>query len=191
VWIWEEAYGNAGTVGLGKRVALHLSPLDRNVKLFFKGTMDCPNCSSTNAKRCEILYAQGSSVSYGPDYSTQNITGMASRVSPPVPPVHPSYFKRRLILLGLPGLLFCLLAIGLFSMLLANRGFPAALAGLIPGILGGYLLWQAWPPEGGLSSENYRQRSMHYAENLRLYDKLWACLDCGHIFSPDSKQTTV
>lgn len=146
--------------------------------------MNCPSCSSSNAKRCEVLYAQGTSVSYGPEYSAFNISGMASRVSPPLPPTHPSYFKKRLLLLGLPGLALCLLAVVFFLMLLVNKGPAAAPAGLIPGVLGGYLLWQAWPPQGALSEATYHQLSVQYVENMRLYSTLWACLDCGHVFQP-------
>lgn len=99
--------------------------------------MNCPNCRSANAKRCELLYAQSTSMSYGHEFSAFNISGMASRVAPPSPPIAPSYFRRRLLLLGVPGLLLCLLGVFFFLMLLANKGLTAAPGGLIPELLGG------------------------------------------------------
>ncbi|MFC7410393.1 hypothetical protein [Hydrogenophaga atypica] len=146
--------------------------------------MDCPNCSSSHVKRCEMLYAQGTSVSYGTDSTSFNISGLASRVSPPAPPLHPRYFKRRLFLLGVPGLLLCLIAVAFFLLMLDKRGPSFAAGALIPGILGGYLLWQAWPPPGALDKAAHDQRYGEYMANLRLYSMLWACLDCGHVFKP-------
>lgn len=151
--------------------------------------MRCPSCSSTAARRCEVLYAQGTSMAYGQESSAFNISGMASRVSPPSPPTAPSYFRRRLLLLGVAGLLLCLLGVFFFLMLLANKGLSAAPGGLIPGLLGGYLVWQAWPPAGALSDANYRALSAQYVEDLRLYSTLWACTDCGHIFRPAAQST--
>lgn len=146
--------------------------------------MDCPHCSSAHTKRCEVLYAQGTSMSFGPEYSAFNVSGMASRVSPPSPPTPPSYFKRRLVLMGIPGLLLCLLSVGLFLMLWANKGLSSAPGGLVPGVLGAYLLWQAWPPQGSLSDASYQVLCDEYVRNLRLYQTLWACTDCGHVFQP-------
>jgi hypothetical protein len=119
--------------------------------------MTCPKCESIHIQNCEMIYAQGSSVSYGPDYRTYNISGLAFRVEPPSPPIPPAYLRSRAIRFGIPGAILGVVAISHFLMLLFNKDISAAMFAALPAAVSGYLIWQSWPPLGDMSQDINQQ----------------------------------
>jgi hypothetical protein len=109
-------------------------------------------------------------------------------VSPPAPPAPPSFWKARFLKVGLPGLILLILCVPILAIALAalvvDGKANIGIGVIVPATVGAFLLWHGWPPSGSLSNEKYQSQFKEYQAACALYEKLWVCLSCGHIFKP-------
>ena len=97
------------------------------------------------------------------------------------------------MLLGIPGLLLaatCALALVFMTMGKLSPTLEVIFKVAVLAVLSAAFLWFGWPIRHGLSSRHYKLEMQKHAENLTLYNNLWACMDCGHIFLPTTLQKT-
>ena len=147
-------------------------------------TNRCPDCSSNNTRRCELVYEQGVATIHGPHFDTMRVSSIAQRVSPPRPPISPDFWKARLLRYGLGAALFAGIGLLLLVLSIAQAKFDQSLFTLIPTAIGLFIGWHGWPPRGSLSQAAYQVACSEYAQASDLYRRLWICLDCGKIFKP-------
>lgn len=143
---------------------------------------DCPSCTSRNTKKCEIVYEQGVSTIYGPNFDTTRVSQMADRVSPPVPPINPAFWRNRLLKFGAGAAFFILIGLFISFFWAINGNLEKAFGGIPPLGIGAFILWHGWPPKGVLDHAKYEAEQRDYESNLALYRRLWVCLDCGEIY---------
>lgn len=150
----------------------------------------CPACNSANTRRCALIYDQGVSTTFGASsagvsYTSSSYSGMVYRFSPPSPPTHPSYWWKRLVLYGGPGVVILSVACIAIGTAIFHHNGELGFVGVAFGLFACNLLWRAWPPKLALSPKHYRQQLSDYFEHLELYERLWACTDCAKIFLPN------
>lgn len=144
----------------------------------------CPSCESNHTRRCEMAYEQSISQTDGPRYSTTHVSNIAARVAPPSPPLSPAYWRLRYARFGIPAGLLILAAFAIAIGLIAEGKGSVAPFVIAPISVGTFLLWHGFPPAGSLDAERYNQQLEEYNSAFDLYQRLWICFDCGHVFKP-------
>ena len=130
----------------------------------------CQKCGASNTQKCSIAYQQGVSTGFRGETS---ISGIARLAAPPTAPA-PSRFKfiLAICLLAVPILL--LIAVVLFML----EGIPVAPA--VPLLISGYLFYLLVRSMGRRT--HIAALKKEYEQDLDLYQRLWICRDCGHIY---------
>lgn len=130
----------------------------------------CQKCGSRNTQKCAAAYQQGVSTGYRGETS---LSGIARLAAPPTAPA-PSRFKLILAICLFVVPVLLLIAVVLF-MLEDVSVVPA-----VPLLMSGYLLYLL------LRSMKRRKHiavlKQEYEQDLDLYQRLWICRDCGHIY---------
>lgn len=138
----------------------------------------CPECGSRHTQRCEMVYQQGVSTGFKGE---TRISALAQRAAPPVNPRQNLFWSvLSLATASLLVLVFSLTTIMVFLYEGLTTNFMLFIAILSLSL---YLLMRAIK---SMKMKTNAEARREYESDLALYERLWLCRDCGHIFEASS-----
>jgi len=140
----------------------------------------CAVCGSRHTQRCEMVYQQGVSTGFKGE---TRISALAQRAAPPVDPRQ--------------NLFFSVLGLTIASLLVLTLSVPTIMLFLLEGVTSIFIFFAAtfslsiyWMIKSikSIKIKRNAEARREYESDLILYQRLWLCRDCGHIFEASNAQ---
>lgn len=143
----------------------------------------CSECGSKNTRRSRVIYEQGVSTIYGPNFDTTRVSALAAKVAPPAEPINPTYWNARSSIYNAISVTLAMVGVAPLYFLGKEVAIgPLYIYMSVAIVVALRFFWLGRPPKGSLTKKTYPAAIDAYQREIKEYENNWYCMDCGCSF---------